>query len=750
MNKISSLIMALGLALSLPALAQDDPPPANEDVSPKPALKVSDLPVVKRSQEVRRQFYPNWSSETPPSLPSFPGLREGLRPSPVFSPPSVINTIRQEMARAVSLVGEQEIQQALENDPNRWKDIIGTVNLFANEKAISFEPREKGRELERTIGTLFIKSMDPWRLLFSREEVNRLLADHKGIHAAVEGTDLRWIERIGNMTQERQRAWLVSNRDILGQYSALDGLPRFCPRHRKWENNPEGFVRSDRLELQRRAGLCDDLSGRLAKIEKSDTKALEKLFESMAKEYDELVQGAARQSTQIPYVAFLSARLAVLDPHSAYIPASGRTDMAARMMGAYVGIGVTTMYKGSSVSFAQVAPDGPAFEAGIRSGDALLAIGPTIEQLRPVEEFNSIEITSMLSGIEGGTVALRIRDSKGVVSEKTVRRRRISINDDRIKVSKIKDGDLTVLHIRVSGFYEDRYDPERPGGSTAADLRRALESSDDHDWVLLDLRRNGGGMLSQAVRVSGLFLPPGPIVQLESPAGKTTTLTSEEEPLWTGPLALLVDRYAASASEITAAALQDRGRAVILGERTFGKGTAQQQYDLDRWAGSPASVYGYLNLTSLRFFRPSGQTTQLLGVEPDIAFIPEEGPGRESDKLFVLKPTTLPSLLVGDQSSPYAHCYADIQQQARQTWANSTWASAWARTRQVHTQRSIDVHARRQEIEQQRKARDDLAKAVEKLVQKDAPLSLALTSLSLLNRCILPSPSVSTSPSESL
>lgn len=743
----SFLVLALGVAFS--ASAQENPP-SHQSLPSETGLRIADLPVVELATSARKKLYPFWSSDVLPAIPSANERGTGLSPGAILDPPAVISTIRSEMARAVSLEGEQNLQWELENDPRRWPATIQTVNMFANEERISFEPRRQNAKLERQVGTLFLKSLDPWRLAFSHEEVRQFMRDRGGLKAAVEGRDLTWIDNVVSLSRQRQRQWMANNRDTLRQHSAVNGLPEFCPLSRKWKTKPTGFIRQDRLDLHRRTAFCDDISGRISRVKPENTKELEKLFSTMASEYEELIAALDRQPAQTPYVAFLAARMAVLDPHAAYIPAHRRSDMSARINSAYVGVGVTMMYKGSTVSFASVSPDGPAFEAGIRAGDTLIAAGPTVEKMQPVEELSQVQITALLSGLEGGTVSLRIRDTNGVVSDKIVRRRRISVNDGRVKVNKIKTGDMTVLHIRVSGFYEDTFDRDRPGGSTYSDLRRALEESTDHDWVLLDLRGNGGGLLSQAVKVSGLFLPPGPVVQLESPSGQTAVMSTTEQPLWTGPLALLVDRTSASASEITAAALQDRGRAVILGETTFGKGTAQQQYDMDRLAGAPAPVYGYLNLTSLRFFRPSGQTTQLLGVVPDIAFIPELGSGRESDKDFVLRPTTLPSLLDKPQSTPWAGCYEKVSRQAIAQWNASDWAGPWSELRKVRTANPIDLSKRRAELERQRSNREQLRKAVDKLPEKDAPLSVALTSLSLLQRCTLPPEVSSTSYQDSL
>ncbi len=141
------------------------------------------------------------------------------------------------------------------------------------------------------------------------------------------------------------------------------------------------------------------------------------------------------------------------------------------------------------------------------------------------------------------------------------------------------------------------------------------------DGVVLDLRGNGGGSLSEAIELTGLFIDQGPVVQVRESSGRVSVENDRKAGVaWTGPLAVLVNRGSASASEIVAGAIQDYGRGLIIGETTFGKGTVQNMVDLDRWPANEKPRFGQVKLTIAQFFRPGGSSTQNKGVVPDVGF----------------------------------------------------------------------------------------------------------------------------------
>ena len=179
--------------------------------------------------------------------------------------------------------------------------------------------------------------------------------------------------------------------------------------------------------------------------------------------------------------------------------------------------------------------------------------------------------------------------------------------------------------IKLPSFYED-FEGRRRGGefaSSSRDVARLLQGfqGQNIDGVVLDFRNNGGGSLGEAVRITGLFIDQGPVVQVRESGGRVT-VNQDRTPgvMWRGPLAIVINRATASASEIVAGAIKDYGRGIIIGETTYGKGTVQNLMDLDRWPGRGATNYGQLKLTIAQFFLPGGSSTQNKGVTPDVHY----------------------------------------------------------------------------------------------------------------------------------
>lgn len=187
----------------------------------------------------------------------------------------------------------------------------------------------------------------------------------------------------------------------------------------------------------------------------------------------------------------------------------------------------------------------------------------------------------------------------------------IPLEDNKAEAKNIMFNGTRFLVLEIPSFYRDEENPDRIGGSLSFDVSNLIKQNNGFDVLLLDLRNNGGGSLSEAIAMVSLFVDGGVAVQVKMPNGTVNPINVKENAkIWDGPMVTLVNRRSASASEILAAALQDYERSLIVGETTYGKGSAQTLFDLDGWAKMPVSVYGQVNLTTMMFFRPSGQTTQ--------------------------------------------------------------------------------------------------------------------------------------------
>jgi len=336
------------------------------------------------------------------------------------------------------------------------------------------------------------------------------------------------------------------------------------------------------------------------------------------------------------FQSFLNAYATSIEPHTGYLAPDTSENFNIQMSLSLEGIGAVLSRDEDFTAIQTVVKGGPADQSDqIKVGDKILAVGqgnsgPMVD----VIGWRLDDVVKLIRGQKGTSVRLDVLPKTSGSDGKPMRvslvRDRIKLEEQAAKSEIIEVGEGAAKRkiglIELGTFYHD-FEGQRRGDaeyrSSTRDVRRLLTKLKGQgvSGVVLDLRGNGGGSLAEATQLTGLFIPSGPVVQVREATGKIS-VESDTDPsvAWDGPLAVMVDRASASASEIFAAAMQDYGRGLIIGETTFGKGTVQNMLDLDRMARNEAPTYGQLKLTVAQFFRVNGGSTQHKGVEPDIAF----------------------------------------------------------------------------------------------------------------------------------
>ncbi len=356
--------------------------------------------------------------------------------------------------------------------------------------------------------------------------------------------------------------------------------------------------------------------------------------DTLRKRYVRVLQRVGQVSVDDVFESLMNAYAAVYDPHSNYFSPRSSEEYRIQMSLSYEGIGASLQLVDDYVTISSLLAGGPAAAAGtIKASDRIMAVGQGRDgALSDVVGWRLDDVVQLIRGKVDTVVRLQILPAGAAPGTDlhTIElvRGKVTLENQAAKkeLRQIKLGDRTlrVGVITVPGFYEDN-DARNAGDSnyrtTARDVRRLLgelQSAGGVDALVLDLRGDGGGYLPEATALTGLFINRGPVVQLKTTDGRTEVLDDPEPGIaYAGPLAVLVDRTSASASEIFAAAIQDYHRGLILGQTTFGKGTVQNLIPLDRW--SRQSTDGQLTVTIGKFYRVTGESTQLRGVEPDIA-----------------------------------------------------------------------------------------------------------------------------------
>jgi carboxyl-terminal processing protease len=353
---------------------------------------------------------------------------------------------------------------------------------------------------------------------------------------------------------------------------------------------------------------------------------------TLAKSYTSRLNLLNRQKSEDAFHAYTYALTTSFDPHTSYFSPDEFDNFQIDMSRSLEGIGAKLQTEGEYTVVNELIPGGPALKSNLlKKGDKIIGVGQGRgAAIVDVSGWRINDVVKLIRGRKGTIVRLKILPASqgGRGPEKTVElvRDKINLQEQAAQKIIIQLNARKIGVITIPSFYLDFEAQQQNTGtynSTSRDVARILnELKAEHvDGIIIDLRDNGGGSLEESVNVSGLFIPSGPVVQISDSAGGKDVLKDKDSRVqYSGPLAVLVNRYSASASEIFAAAIQDYGRGVIIGERTFGKGTVQSLIKLAR----PSSVVekqrdlGEIKLTIAKFYRISGESTQHKGVEPDI------------------------------------------------------------------------------------------------------------------------------------
>lgn len=361
--------------------------------------------------------------------------------------------------------------------------------------------------------------------------------------------------------------------------------------------------------------------------------------ESIAKIQDRYFKRLKKLNDNDRFALFMNSITAAEDPHSDYLPPADKKRFDEMMSGSFIGIGASLQQQEDGrVKINAIITGSPSWKQGkLKANDEILKVAQGDEAPVDVEGMDLEDVVKIIRGPEGTEVRLSVKHADGTNEIIPIIRGKVELEDLYAKSAVIEHSGKKIGYIYLPEFYADFNGVS--GRRCADDVAKEVKKlkSENVDGIVLDLRNNGGGSLSDVVDMAGIFVGSGPVVQVMTSGHNTQTLSNRAgAPLYAGPLAIMVNGGSASASEIMAAAMQDYGRAVIIGSRTFGKGTVQKLVPLDRFVnssmrdrivaafneakgeGAEYDGIGSLKLTIQKFYRINGGSTQLKGVTPDI------------------------------------------------------------------------------------------------------------------------------------
>ena len=360
------------------------------------------------------------------------------------------------------------------------------------------------------------------------------------------------------------------------------------------------------------------------------------IVEILDKRYDNFLKRIGRVKSADAFQTFMNAYTMAIEPHTNYLGPRAAADFDISMRLSLVGIGAALAELDEYTTIRELIPGGPASLSGqLKIGDRIVGVAQGESGvMTDVMGWRLDDTVALIRGAADSVVVLDVLPADAGPDGKhklvSLIRKKISLEEQAAKASvhSITDGKATrrVGVISLPSFYEDfaaRQKGVQDYKSATRDVARLLDElkKEKVDSVLIDLRNNGGGSLAEAVELTGLFIDKGPVVQQRNASGEISVESDTQAGVaWDGPLGVLINRGSASASEIFAAAIQDYGRGLIIGEPSFGKGTVQTMINLDQVAKNSKPQFGELKMTVAQFFRINGGTTQLRGVTPDILF----------------------------------------------------------------------------------------------------------------------------------
>ncbi|MEO8158740.1 MAG: carboxy terminal-processing peptidase [Betaproteobacteria bacterium] len=481
--------------------------------------------------------------------------------------------------------------------------------------------------LSQKIFDKYLKSLDPERLFFVQADIDHFSREPARLGVALLQQDLSVPFALFNLYEQRAAERFAYARTLLktGFDFQLNESYQFARDKEAWATS-EAQMR----DLWRKRVKNDWLRLRLVgKNDKNIAEILDKRYEGFRKRLGRVTGADAFQ-------IYMNAYTTAIEPHTNYMGPRAAEDFDISMRLSLVGIGAVLAESDDFAAIRELVPGGPASLSGLlKVGDRIAGVAQSEGgSMTDVQGWRLDDTVALIRGAPDSVVVLDVLPADAGPDGKhklvSLIRKKISLEQQAAKssVRSVTDAKASrrIGVITLPSFYEDfaaRQNGAKDFRSATRDVAHLLDElqKDKVDAVLIDLRNNGGGSLTEAVDLTGLFIGKGPVVQQRDSGGEiTVTSDTNAAVAWDGPLGVLINRGSASASEIFAAAIQDYGRGLIFGEPSFGKGTVQTMIDLDRVAKNNKPLFGELKLTIAQFFRINGGTTQLRGVTPDILF----------------------------------------------------------------------------------------------------------------------------------
>ena len=492
----------------------------------------------------------------------------------------------------------------------------------------------------------FIKSLDSFKMYFIEDDITYFQRYRYKIDDTLKSGDLDPIFDMFSIYRLRVQQRLSYSINLVGSINSFDGEETYEFRAKKktWSKTNET------LDNQWGKKTKNDLLSLVLAGQELDAAKV-----TLKKRYQRFLDRVNDYKEEDVINIFLNSYMDNLDPHSNYLTPSQAEEYEIQTSLSYEGIGARLQNNDDFIEIVNLIPGGPAENNGLlKPLDKIIGVYDEKNLLIDVIGWDVNEVVKLIRGPKGSTVKLKIlptsSDADSNPYDLSLVRDDVTLEEQAassyIKTLDIDNKQFHIGVITVPSFYQDfaaRRRGDKDYKSTSSDVKKIVEELEQVgiDAIVMDLRGNSGGLLDEATALTGLFIDNGPIVQLKDMDNNIEILDDPYPGMvYNGPMVIMIDRYSASASEIFAGAMQDYQRGIVIGQKTFGKGTVQNLYPLDRYSRYQSKKgFGQLTLTIAKYYRVTGSGTQNIGVIPDIelpSFINAEVIGEET------KSNTLP------------------------------------------------------------------------------------------------------------
>lgn len=522
------------------------------------------------------------------------------------------------------------------NEQTKQQKILTAISSIIEE--IHYDPKKIDDNFSKDLFKKFFETLDAEKNFFLASDIAFLKKYETKLDDEIHGSESQFFPEVSKLFTQRVNEVNILYKDILSkafnfslnEKAVLDADKLLFPNSIE-ERKQRWYLRLKYLTLDRYSDLIDTREKNKTKKDfevKSDNEleveARLKVSKIMDKIFDRY---KFKFNDDDIFNMFLNSITALMDPHSDYLAPVDKRYFDEQFTGKFYGIGASLREEDGNIKIGSVVVGSPAAKTGeIHVGDIILKVAQQANEPVDLTGYTVEDAVKIIRGEKGAEVRLTIKKQDGTIKVVSIIRDEI-VQDEAYARSAIVNGKNKIGYIYLSDFYADFNRPNTL--SCALDVAKEVKKlkEENVDGIILDLRFNGGGSLSEVIKMVGLFIEDGPVVQVKEKEGKPTVLFDRDKSvLYKGPFVVMVNELSASASEIFAAAIQDYKRGVIVGSSsTFGKGTVQRSIPfgkpLDFLRGS--TEFGEVKLTLQKFYRINGGSTQLKGVIPDIV-IPDQ------------------------------------------------------------------------------------------------------------------------------